>query len=233
MYAVTIAMRATSAEAASQLKQASKDVVAPSLAEPGCLFFDALFDDADPLLVDDFEGFHRFAYQQGAVELTALELAAARRVGIGERPQGVVYAALYLGESSSGNVAVVRVAVQRRPQREAAPQRLGPPVQDARVQATRVGQPELLEILARENMRQLAQRITARFHLNPLSRNELKAYIGHRLAVAGPLHGVGFVKVRNRKPAGKPQPELVVFGNLDVFTEPAVSQEEFAANHRG
>ncbi len=48
-----------------------------------------------------------------------------------------------------------------------------------------LGQPELLEILARENMRQLAQRITARFHLNPLSRNELKAYISHRLAVAG------------------------------------------------
>jgi len=48
-----------------------------------------------------------------------------------------------------------------------------------------LGQPELLEILSRENMRQLAQRITARFHLNPLSRNELKAYISHRLAVAG------------------------------------------------
>jgi len=48
-----------------------------------------------------------------------------------------------------------------------------------------LGQPELLEILSQENMRQLAQRITARFHLNPLSRNELKAYISHRLAVAG------------------------------------------------
>jgi general secretion pathway protein A len=34
-------------------------------------------------------------------------------------------------------------------------------------------------------MRQLAQRITARFHLKPLTRNELKAYITHRLAVAG------------------------------------------------
>ena len=48
-----------------------------------------------------------------------------------------------------------------------------------------LGQPELLEILSRENMRQLAQRITARFHLNPLSRNELNAYLSHRLAVAG------------------------------------------------
>lgn len=48
-----------------------------------------------------------------------------------------------------------------------------------------LGQPELLDILASKEMRQLAQRITARFHLNPLSRNELKAYISHRLAVAG------------------------------------------------
>jgi general secretion pathway protein A len=48
-----------------------------------------------------------------------------------------------------------------------------------------LGQPELLDILAQENMRQLAQRITARFHLKPLSRFEIKAYISHRLAVAG------------------------------------------------
>ncbi|HHJ35172.1 MAG TPA: hypothetical protein ENJ87_05345, partial [Gammaproteobacteria bacterium] len=34
-------------------------------------------------------------------------------------------------------------------------------------------------------MRQLAQRITARFHLQPLTKYEVKAYIGHRLAVAG------------------------------------------------
>lgn len=48
-----------------------------------------------------------------------------------------------------------------------------------------LGQPELLEILSRREMRQLAQRITARFHLNALSRHEVKAYINHRLAVAG------------------------------------------------
>lgn len=48
-----------------------------------------------------------------------------------------------------------------------------------------LGQPELLDILARQEMRQLAQRITARYHLNGLSRNEVKAYINHRLAIAG------------------------------------------------
>ena len=48
-----------------------------------------------------------------------------------------------------------------------------------------LGQPELLDILARSEMRQLAQRITARFHLKPLTRSEVKAYVSHRLAVAG------------------------------------------------
>lgn len=48
-----------------------------------------------------------------------------------------------------------------------------------------LGQPELLDILARPDMRQLAQRITARFHLSALNPEEMHAYINHRLAVAG------------------------------------------------
>ena len=48
-----------------------------------------------------------------------------------------------------------------------------------------LGQPELLNILAKTEMRQLAQRITARFHLEPLDKHEVKAYVSHRLAVAG------------------------------------------------
>ena len=48
-----------------------------------------------------------------------------------------------------------------------------------------LGQPELLDILAKNEMRQLAQRITARFHLQPLTKTEVKSYVNHRLAVAG------------------------------------------------
>ena len=48
-----------------------------------------------------------------------------------------------------------------------------------------LGQPELLDILSSDEMRQLAQRITARFHLKPLTKEEIKAYVSHRLAVAG------------------------------------------------
>jgi general secretion pathway protein A len=48
-----------------------------------------------------------------------------------------------------------------------------------------IGQPELRELLARNELRQLAQRITGRYHLNPLSSEETTAYVRHRLRVAG------------------------------------------------
>ncbi|MEW6220842.1 MAG: AAA family ATPase [Thermodesulfobacteriota bacterium] len=53
------------------------------------------------------------------------------------------------------------------------------------LQIIMLGQPELLEILSQPGLRQLAQRITARYHLGPLSREETAAYVRHRLAVAG------------------------------------------------
>jgi general secretion pathway protein A len=48
-----------------------------------------------------------------------------------------------------------------------------------------IGQPELRDMLARNDLRQLAQRITGRYHLDPLSRDESAAYVKHRLRVAG------------------------------------------------
>ncbi|MGZ8157589.1 MAG: ExeA family protein [Methylobacter sp.] len=47
-----------------------------------------------------------------------------------------------------------------------------------------VGQPELKELLKRKDLRQLNQRITARYHLLPLSLDETRAYIRHRLVVS-------------------------------------------------
>ncbi len=47
-----------------------------------------------------------------------------------------------------------------------------------------VGQPELKELLQRQDLRQLNQRITARYHLLPLSLNETRAYIRHRLSIS-------------------------------------------------
>jgi len=48
-----------------------------------------------------------------------------------------------------------------------------------------IGQPELRELLDRTELRQLAQRITGRYHLEPLSREETRGYVRHRLRVAG------------------------------------------------
>jgi len=50
-----------------------------------------------------------------------------------------------------------------------------------------IGQPELRELLGRNDLRQLAQRITGRYHLEPLTRDETAQYIEHRLRVAGAL----------------------------------------------
>ena len=47
-----------------------------------------------------------------------------------------------------------------------------------------IGQPELQQLLKRNELRQLAQRITARYHLLPLSAPEVKEYVAHRLQVA-------------------------------------------------
>lgn len=53
------------------------------------------------------------------------------------------------------------------------------------LQVILIGQPELQQLLKRRDLRQLAQRITARYHLLPLNKLELAAYIKHRLSVAG------------------------------------------------
>jgi len=51
------------------------------------------------------------------------------------------------------------------------------------LQVILIGQPELQQLLKRRDLRQLAQRITARYHLLPLNRNEVASYIKHRLSV--------------------------------------------------
>jgi len=48
-----------------------------------------------------------------------------------------------------------------------------------------IGQPELATMLERQDLRQLAQRIVARYHLGKLSKAEVAAYVQHRLGVAG------------------------------------------------
>ena len=52
------------------------------------------------------------------------------------------------------------------------------------LQVILIGQPELQQLLQRRDLRQLAQRITARYHLLPLNKQEVEQYLKHRLSVA-------------------------------------------------
>lgn len=55
-----------------------------------------------------------------------------------------------------------------------------------------IGQPELLDRLKLHELRQLNQRITARYHLNPLDEQETKQYIAYRIHIAGGKKKVQF-----------------------------------------
>ena len=53
------------------------------------------------------------------------------------------------------------------------------------LQVILIGQPELQQLLQRNDLRQLAQRITARYHLLPLAVTDVEHYLKYRLQVAG------------------------------------------------
>lgn len=71
-----------------------------------------------------------------------------------------------------------------------------------------VGQPELRDLLALPGLRQVAQRVTARFHLPPLRWPETRRYIRHRLQVAGAegaLFSRAALRVIHTRAAGTPR----------------------------
>lgn len=77
------------------------------------------------------------------------------------------------------------------------------------LQIIMLGQPELRDMLAKPELRQLSQRITARYHLGPLAKNEIPSYINHRLSVAGLVRGELFprptVEMLSRLTGGVPR----------------------------
>lgn len=76
------------------------------------------------------------------------------------------------------------------------------------LQVILIGQPELQELLQRRELRQLAQRITARYHLLPLNLEEVAFYVQHRLQVAGraqPLFKRGAIKALHQYSGGVPR----------------------------
>lgn len=56
---------------------------------------------------------------------------------------------------------------------------------DQLLQIVLVGQPELLDILSKQEMSQIAQRVSVEYHLEPLNFEEVIEYVNHRFEVAG------------------------------------------------
>jgi len=76
------------------------------------------------------------------------------------------------------------------------------------LQVVLIGQPELAELLARRNLRQLSQRVTARYHLRSFSQEESQRYIQHRLEIAGqrqPIFTKQAVRAAHRLARGIPR----------------------------
>ena len=77
------------------------------------------------------------------------------------------------------------------------------------LQVVLFGQPELDRKLASESIRQLRQRITFHYDLKGLDREEIGAYVEHRLAIAGhagaPLFDAGALRVLHRASRGVPR----------------------------
>jgi general secretion pathway protein A len=71
-----------------------------------------------------------------------------------------------------------------------------------------IGQPELIEVLARKELHQLTQRIAARYHLLPLAEPDTHAYVRHRLALAGSsreIFDTGALRTVHRLSGGVPR----------------------------
>jgi len=71
-----------------------------------------------------------------------------------------------------------------------------------------VGQPELRERLRRPGYRALTQRLGAQFHLHPMAEADTRAYVAHRLAVAGgtrPLFSEGALARLHEAAGGLPR----------------------------
>lgn len=63
---------------------------------------------------------------------------------------------------------------------------------DKLIQIILSGQPELEALLDRPDLRQLNQRIAVRYRLSPIRMDETRAYIRHRMEVAGETGGISF-----------------------------------------
>lgn len=70
---------------------------------------------------------------------------------------------------------------------------------DKLIQIVLSGQPELAQLLKKPELRQFGQRITVRYHLTAMDFDDTRAYIEHRLEVAGGWRAVTFTRAAIKK----------------------------------
>jgi general secretion pathway protein A len=76
------------------------------------------------------------------------------------------------------------------------------------LQVILIGQPELAEHLGQRNLRQLAQRVTARYHLRSFTEEESQKYVMHRMEIAGqrqPIFTKQAIRAAHRLSRGTPR----------------------------
>ncbi len=102
------------------------------------------------------------------------------------------------------------------------------------VQSFLVGQPEFREMMQRQEMRQLKQRIIASYHLGPLDEAETRAYIEHRLTKVGwqenPRFQKGAIEAIHRLTDGVPRRINTICDRLLLAAFLGNSNEITAAN---
>ena len=92
------------------------------------------------------------------------------------------------------------------------------------IQLLLIGQPELRDLVRRPEMMQLAQRVSAGCHIGPMSLEETRGYVAHRLAVAGarqPIFSDAAIRLVHRLAGGIPRiiNQLCELGLVYAFSE--------------
>lgn len=101
------------------------------------------------------------------------------------------------------------------------------------LQIVLLGQPELQDILELPELRQLNQRVTARYHLDALGREEIEAYLRYRLSVAG-LRGEIFTEgaIRALYRASHGVPRLInLISDRALLGAYAEGEHQISASH--
>ncbi|KPQ30203.1 MAG: general secretion pathway protein A [Marinobacter excellens HL-55] len=101
------------------------------------------------------------------------------------------------------------------------------------LQIVLLGQPELQDMLALDELRQLNQRVTARYHLDAIDPSDLPAYLRYRLSVAGlrgDIFGAAAIRKLYRESQGIPR-LINLIGDRALLGAYAEGEHQITVDH--